>query len=146
MQSALPFSKKRASCLRHCLPALVAFVSVVAYLQQLLRTLPGGEACSYLPTCRILSTLGGMLSHMSGLQCVGLVSVLNGGVLCCAVRQVEALTASKAQLRSQVRNLLNSQTDLLARVSNLTAKWQQAVAENAALQRQNLQLVASQGM
>jgi len=72
--------------------------------------------------------------------------VLCCAVLCRAMQQVETLTASKAQLRSQVRNLLNSQTDLLSRVSNLTSKWQQAVAENAALQRQNLQLMANQGM
>jgi hypothetical protein len=59
--------------------------------------------------------------------------------------QVEALAASKAELKSQVRNLLSSQTDLLTRVSTLTAKWQQAVAENAALHRQNLQMAARQG-
>lgn len=59
--------------------------------------------------------------------------------------QVEALTTSKAELKTQVRNLLSSQTDLLTRVSTLTAKWQQAVSENAALHRQNLQMAARQG-
>ena len=58
--------------------------------------------------------------------------------------QIEALTASKAELKTQVRTLLTSQTDLLTRVATLTTKWQQAVAENAALHRQNLQLAARQ--
>jgi precorrin-4 methylase len=65
---------------------------------------------------------------------------------CPCVPQIESLAAAKAQLKTQVRNLLSSQTDLLSRVATVTTKWQQAVAENAALHRQNLQLAASQGM
>lgn len=62
-------------------------------------------------------------------------------LFCC---QIEALTVSKGELKTQVRTLLASQTDLLTRVATLTTKWQQAVAEIAALHRQNLALAASQ--
>jgi hypothetical protein len=55
------------------------------------------------------------------------------------------LSASKAQLRSQLQHLLAAHTDLLSRVSALTHKWQAAVAENAALHRQNLQLCGGGG-
>lgn len=59
-------------------------------------------------------------------------------------QQIQELQAAKTQLRTQVRTLLTSQTDLLGRVTTLTTKWQAAVAENAALHRQNLQLAAAQ--
>lgn len=65
---------------------------------------------------------------------------------CPFLSQIEALAASKAELKTQVRALLTSQTDLLSRVSTLTNKWQATVAENAALQRQNLQYAASHCM
>ena len=58
--------------------------------------------------------------------------------------QRRKIGSSSALELTQVRTLLTSQTDLLTRVATLTTKWQQAVAENAALHRQNLQLAARQ--
>lgn len=125
-------------CVRHALPACV-----------LLRVWPAAPS-------------GNLPSHVGRTACADAAEDCAADALTCAdptlprlsasrlcsglpLSQIESLTASKAQLKTQVKTLLTSQTDLLSRVATLTTKWQQAVAENASLHRQNLQL-ASQGL
>lgn len=56
-------------------------------------------------------------------------------------KEVDDLTSHKAQLRDQVQALLTAQSELLSQVTEVTQKWQQAVAENAALHHENLRLL-----
>lgn len=58
----------------------------------------------------------------------------------CPVVQLRASDCTQAELRSQVEALQASQVQLLARLSDLTSRWQETVATNADLHKRNLLL------